>query len=72
MTKSDSKCDNCGNLTTDGKHWHTGHWLCNDCFDKWDKKDKRRIEDFRKEVVGESLVKEEKVQKKKDKQMKLF
>ena len=52
-------------------YWHGGQPLCNDCFNKWDEKEKRFREEVRKELIGEKIIKEDTVEKKSG-QTKLF
>ncbi len=73
MTKVDGKCDNpeCGKLTKNGKYWHTGHYLCLVCFSSWDKRDKEIRDGYRKELIGERIIKKD-ISEKKSGQTKLF
>lgn len=48
------KCDWCGNEEEkkNMKHWHTGHLLCKDCFNKGWKKNEEMMKELIREMRG--------------------
>ncbi len=52
-------------------YWHGGQALCIMCLELWKKRDENFRKEFRKEVIGEKLVNNQKIEKKTG-QTKLF
>ena len=50
------KCGSCNIETNKGKHWGTGAWLCEKCYNEWNEEDKKMRSSSSNESVSESIV----------------
>jgi len=55
MNKFNKKCDDCGIETNDGKHHHTGNYLCITCYTEWNNKEEKQKKEFIDEINKKNL-----------------